>query len=82
MINFKGSHYPKDVIMMSIRWYVSYPLSYHHIEELMEERGIGLDHATVNRWVIKYFAVLEAEFRRSKKPVGKSWKMDGFCRKF
>ena len=49
MISFKGSHFPKDVILMSIRWYVSYPLSCRHIEELMEERGIDLDHATVNR---------------------------------
>lgn len=62
--------------MMSIRWYVSYPLSYRHVEELMKERGINLDHATVNRWVIKYSPVLEAAFRKSKKPVGKSWKMD------
>ncbi len=61
---------------MSIRWYVSYPLSYRHIEELMKERGIDLDHARVNRWVIKYSPVLEAEFRKSKKSVGKSWKMD------
>ena len=42
----------------------------------MEERGIDLDHATVNRWVIKYSGTLEAEFRKFKKPVGKSWKMD------
>ena len=62
--------------MMSIRWYVSYPLSYRHVEELMKERGINLDHATVNRWVIKYSPALEAAFIKSKKPVGKSWKMD------
>ena len=53
-MNFKGSHFPKDIILMSIRWYVSYPLSYRHVEELMEERGVYLDHATVNRWVVKY----------------------------
>ena len=76
MLNFKGSHFPKDVILMSIRWYVSYPLSCRHIEELMEERGVELDHATVNRWVIKYSPALEAKLRKSKKPVGKSWKMD------
>lgn len=62
--------------MLSIRWYIAYPLSYRHVEELMEERGVGLDHATVNRWVVKYSPVLEAKFRKYKKPVGKSWCMD------
>ena len=46
------------------------------MEELMEERGIKLDHATVNRWVVKYAPALESTFRNSKKPVGKSWYMD------
>ena len=64
MISFKGSHFPKDVILMGIRWYVAYPLSYRHVEELMEERGIELDHATVNRWVIRHSAALEAKFRK------------------
>ncbi len=77
MISFKGCHFPKDVILMGIRWYVSYPLSYRHVEELMEERGISLDHATVNRWVVKYSPALEAKFRIYKKPVGSSWRMDG-----
>ena len=76
MISFKGCHFPKDVILMGIRWYVSYPLSYRHVEELMEERGISLDHATVNRWVVKYSPALEAKFRIYKKPVGSSWRMD------
>ena len=44
MISFKGRNFPKDVILMGIRWYVSYPLSYRHVEELMEERGIKFDH--------------------------------------
>ena len=61
---------------MGIRWYISYPLSYRHVEELMEERGIDLDHATVNRWVVKYSPALESKFRKHKKPVGKSWRMD------
>jgi putative transposase len=76
MINFKGCHFPKDIVLMGIRWYVSYPLSYRHVEELMEERGVKLDHATVNRWVVKYSPDLEANFRKYKKPVGKSWRMD------
>jgi len=76
MLNFKGSHFPQDVILMSLRWYVAYPLSYRHVEELLEERGIRVDHATVNRWVVKYAPTLEAKFRKTKKPIGKSWRMD------
>jgi len=76
VMDFKGSHFPKDVILMSIRWYVSYPLSYRHVEELLRERGIKIDHATINRWVVKYSPSLESKFRQVKKPIGKSWRMD------
>ncbi len=54
MINLKGCHFPKDVVLMCVRWYVAYSLSYRHVEELMEERGVSVDHATVNRWVVKH----------------------------
>ena len=75
-MNFKGSHFPKDVILMSIRWYISYPLSYRHVEELLAERGLSVDHATINRWVVKHSPTLESKFRSTKKEVGKSWRMD------
>jgi hypothetical protein len=42
-VSFKGTHFPKALILMGIRWYVAYPLSYRHIEELMEERGVEVD---------------------------------------
>ena len=54
MINFSGRHFPKDVIMQGVRWYVAYSLSYRDMEELMQERGVSVDHATLNRWVIHY----------------------------
>lgn len=76
MTSFKGRHFPEDVILIGIRWYISYPLSYRHVEELMEERGVKLDHATVNRWVVNCSPALEANFRTHKKPVGRSWRMD------
>ena len=44
-ISFKGAHFPQDIILMGVRWYLAYPLSYRHVEELMEERGVLLDHA-------------------------------------
>ena len=53
-VSFKGAHFPPDVILMGIRWYLAYPLSTRHVEELMQERGVNVDHSTVNRWVIKY----------------------------
>jgi len=75
-ISFKGAHFPKDIILMGVRWYVAYPLSYRHVEELMEERGVPVDHATIQRWVVKYSPQLEEAFHRRKRPVWVSWRMD------
>ena len=61
---------------MGIRWYVAYPLSTRHVEELMAERGVEVDHSTINRWVIKYSPPLEEAFHRRKRPVWVSWRMD------
>jgi len=75
-ISFKGAHFPKDIILMGVRWYVAYPLSYRPVEELMEERGVPVDHATLQRWVVKYSPLLEEAFHRRKRPVWVSWRMD------
>src|SRR5262245_30625047 len=75
-ISFKGAHFPQDIILMGVRWYVAYPLSYRHVEELMEERGVPVDHATIQRWVVKYSPLLEEAFHRRKCPVWVSWRMD------
>src|SRR6266700_2799434 len=75
-ISFKGAHFPQDVILMGVRWYVAYPLSTRHVEELMEERGVHVDHSTINRWVVKYSPQLEEAFHRRKRPVWISWRMD------
>src|SRR5665811_650830 len=69
-------HYPLEVMLTCVRWYVAYPLSLHHIEEMMQERGVFVDHSTVHRWAIKMLPVLVAVFRRRKRPVGSSWRMD------
>jgi putative transposase len=74
-VSFKGAHFPQDIILMGVRWYVAYPLSYRHVEELMEERGVPVDHATIQRWVVKYSSQLEEAFHRRKRPVGRSWRM-------
>ena len=51
-------HYPLEVMLTCVRWYVAYPLSLRHIEEMMQERGVFVDHATVHRWAIKMLPVL------------------------
>src|ERR1700757_4837945 len=55
----KRLHYPLDVILTCVRWYVAYPLSLRHLEEMMAERGISVDHSTVHRWAIKSPAAME-----------------------
>jgi len=69
-------HYPLEVMLVCVRWYAAYPLSLRDIEEMMAERGVFIDHATVHRWSIKILPVLAAVFRRRKRPVGMSWRMD------
>jgi putative transposase len=76
MIEFKGSHFEREVILWGVRWYVAYPISYRQLEEMMNERGVEVDHSTLNRWVVKYVPLLEKQFRARKSPVGSSWRLD------
>ena len=75
-LNFSKMRFPKEIILVCIRWYAAYPLSYRHLEEMMEERGVSVDHSTVNRWAIKFLPLLEKIFRKYKRAVGGSWRMD------
>ena len=72
----KRMHYPIEVMLTCVRWYVAYPLSLRHIEEMMQERGVFVDHSTVHRWSLKILPVLNAVLRRRKRAVGSSWRMD------
>ena len=76
MIEFKGSHFEREVILWGMRWYVAYPISYRQLEEMTQERGVEVDHSTLNRWVVKYVPLLDEQFRERKRPVGSSWRMD------
>jgi putative transposase len=76
MLVIKGMRFPIDVILVCIRWYAAYPLSYRHLEEMMEERGVFVDHSSINRWAIRFLSLLEKVFRKHKRPVGGSWRMD------
>ena len=76
MLDIKRMRFPIDVILVCIRWYAAYPLSYRHLEEMMEERGVCVDHSSINRWAIRFLPFLEHVFRKHKRPVGVSWRMD------
>ncbi|MEO7493409.1 MAG: IS6 family transposase [Massilia sp.] len=76
MLNFKGMRFPIDVILVCIRWYVAYPLSYRHLEEMMLERGVSVDHSSINRWAVRFLPLIEKMSSKHKRPVGSSWRMD------
>ena len=76
MIDFKGSHFERDVILWGVRWYVAYPMSYRQLEEMMDERGVEVDHSTLNRWVVKYAPLLEKQFGARKRLIGSSRRLD------
>ena len=76
MLAAKGMRFPIDVILICIRWYAAYPLSYRHLEEMMKEHGVFVDHSSINRWTIRFLPLLEHAFRQHKRPVGSSWRMD------
>jgi putative transposase len=76
MVDFKGSHYPKDVILYAVFFYVRYAVSCRNLEEIMAERGVNLDHATLNRWVVKYSPLIALRAKRRKSKPGGSWRMD------
>ena len=75
-MDFKYRHFHSEIILLCVRWYISYPLSYRHIEEMMAERGIQVDHSTLNRWVLKYAPEIEKKSRKYKNSIDKSWRMD------
>jgi putative transposase len=76
MVNFKGSQFEREIILWAVRWYVAYPSSYRQLEEMMGERGVTVDHSTLNRGVIKYAPEFDKQFRRRQRPVGRGWRLD------
>lgn len=71
-IDFKGSHYPKDVILYAVFFYVRYAFSYRGLEEIMAERGVQVDHATLNRWVVRYSLSIAKTAQLRKQPTARS----------
>ena len=73
---FKWRHFQSGIILLTVRWYLRYGLSYRDLEELMLERGIKVDHTTIYRWVQAYSPKLDKRLRPSLKPTNDSWRVD------
>lgn len=75
-MDVKWKHTDKTIILMAVRWYLGYSLSYRQEEELLAERGIYVDHTTIHRWVVEYSPKLFKKIHNCKKKIHKSWRMD------
>ena len=73
---FKWRHFQSDLILLNVRWYLRYSLSYRDLEEMMRERGVAVDHTTIYRWVQAYSPELNKRCRRYLKPTNDSWRVD------
>lgn len=73
---FKWRHFQAEIVLLCVRWYLRYTLSYRDLEEMMKERGLSLDHTTIYRWVQYYAPELEKRCRPYFKTCNDSWKVD------
>ena len=73
---FKWKHYEKDIILICVRWYLKYALSYRDLVEMMAERGINVTHTTIMRWVHQYSPIIETRIRKHVRLTNDSWRMD------
>jgi transposase, IS6 family len=73
---FKWRHFEAEIILLCVRWYLRYSLSYRDLEEMMAERGLTIDHTTIYRWVQRYAPELEKRSRPHLKATTDSWKVD------
>jgi len=73
---FKWRHFLPEIIVLNVRWYCRYPLSYRDLEEMMAERGVEVDHSTLNRWVLKFAPELDKRIRPFLNPTNDSWRVD------
>ncbi len=73
---FRGRHVDRSVILLCVRWYLAYGLSLRNREEMMAERGVTVDHATIHRWTVHYAPLLLEQFNRHKRAVSLRWHVD------
>jgi transposase, IS6 family len=74
--SFKWKHYEGEIILLNVRWYLKYPLSYRNLKEMMIEREIQVDHSTIMGWVHQYLPGIEKKIRRHLRPTNDSWRVD------
>ncbi len=74
--SFKWKHFVGEIILLNVRWYLKYPLSYRNLKEMMAERGIIVNHTTIMRWVHQYSPEIEKKVRRHLRPTNDSWRVD------
>ncbi|MEO1131176.1 MAG: IS6 family transposase [Cyanobacteria bacterium J06639_1] len=73
---FKWRHYQSELILLNVRWYLRYALSYRDLEEMMAERGLDIDHSTIARWVSRYAPELDDRCRSHLRATNDSWRVD------
>lgn len=76
MSDFKGRRFPTDIILVCVRWYCKYGISYRDLEEMMAERGVVVDHTTLFRWVQHYAPLMEKRIRWYQRYTDASWRVD------
>ena len=73
---YKHHRYPKAIILQAVYFKLRFTLSYRDVEELLEIRGVKVDHSTIQRWVFKFSPFVESNMNKRKNVVGDSWRMD------
>jgi IS6 family transposase len=73
---FQGRHFEDVIIILCVRWYLRYSLSYRDLKEIMAERGLAVDHVTIWRWVQHYGPILNRRLRRERRHPNRSWRVD------
>ena len=76
MISFKRAHFPKEFILYAVFFYVRYGISYRDLEEIMGERGVNVEHATLNCWVVNYSRLITADAKKRKRAGASSWRVN------
>ena len=73
---FRGRHFEDVIILLCVRWYLRYSLTYRDLEEIMAERNLSVDHVTIWRWVQRYAPILNQRIRREMRRPNRSWRVD------
>ena len=73
---FEGRHFDREIIVLCVRWYLRFKLSFRDLVEMMAERGLSMAHTTIMGWVHHYVPEFERRWNRFARPVGPSWRVD------